>query len=250
MALEKEISGLESSLACSTKEVSMLQHKLAEMEESLSYLSKREQEELDKRDRQARRRARTRRPLREALFVKEYNLAQSYLVGDRFEVCRDRVCLLILFLTGLRVRSLLLTTASNLSTLLSFLTEDEQTLVYPGIKSANAEDIKIPLPIEAVPLIEVRQNDIKRLLSERAPEEAVMSRTEGSTSLLSITNLNKRLNRIMESETGKIFRTHSFRIGLTTSLVATAGIEIARDIIGHRDFRTTASYNRHRPSQR
>ena len=67
---------------------------------------------------QIRRRARKRQPLREALFAKEYRQAQSIIPGDNFEECRDRVGLLLLFLTGLRVRSLLLTTGGHLSKLL------------------------------------------------------------------------------------------------------------------------------------
>lgn len=210
----------------------------------------REQEELEKRDRQARRRARTRKPVREALFVKEYRLSQSLLRGNNFETCRGRVGLLLLFLTGLRVRSLLLTTGGPKGRL-SFLDEDNKALVYPG--NSTAAEIRIPLPGEARELIAERSDDIRRLLAGRAPEDFVMSRTEGSPELLSVTNLTKRLNRVMRKlseKTNKLFRTHSFRIGLTTSLASTAGLEIARGVIGHHDFRTTASYNRHVYTQR
>lgn len=255
-ALEREKLGLKSELDSSRKELSVVQARLTEMEKNLKYIysreATREQEDLEKQARKARRRARKRQPLRDALFVKEYRLAQSFLSGDGFEVCRDRVGLLLMFLTGLRVRSLLLTTGGHLSKLLSFLDEDNQTLVYPGIKSASAATIRIHLPSEARPLISDRSKDINRLLAGRAPHEKVMSRSEGSQELLSISNLTRRLNRIMHKlseRTGKLFRTHSFRIGLTTSLVAKAGIEIARDIMGHKDYGTTASYNRHTYTQ-
>lgn len=79
-----------------------------------------------------------------------------------------------------------------------------------------------------------------------------MSRTEGSPELLSVSNLKMRLNRILcklSNKTGKYLRTHSFRIGLTTSLVKTSGIEKAREIIGHKDYGTTATYNRHTYTQ-
>lgn len=255
--LEREKLGLKRALDSSHKELVLLQSSLEKMEESLTYLSSREdsrlQKELDSGDRKARRRARIRQPLRDALFVKEYRQALGFLLGDSFEVCRDRVGLSLLFLTGLRVRSLLLTTGAHLSKLLLFVDEDDQTLVYPGIKSTSAPEVRIPLPAAARSLISDRSKDISRLLAGRAPHDLVMSRREGSKELLSVTNLTKRLNRIMRklsSKTGKFFRTHSFRIGLTTSLVSAAGIEVARDIIGHKDYGTTASYNRHRYTQK
>ena len=72
--------------------LSVVEARLAEMEKKLNYMSNREasreQEELEKRDRQARRRARTRKPIREALFVKEYKIAQNLAIGDNFEDCR------------------------------------------------------------------------------------------------------------------------------------------------------------------
>ena len=237
--------------------LSVVEARLAEMEKKLNYMSNREasreQEELEKRDRQARRRARTRKPIREALFVKEYKIAQNLAIGDNFEDCRDRVCLLLLFLTGVRIGLLRLTTGSHLSKLLSFIKEDQQTLVYPSTKQPKAADISIPLPGEAIPLIEERSNDLRRLLSGRTPHDMVMCRTEGSNDVISLTNINKRLNRIMKklsAATGKLFRTHSFRIGLATSIMDVASMDIAHDVLGHRDFDTTASYNRRKYSQK
>jgi len=191
----------------------MVQARLMEMEKNLNYISSREasreKEELKREARKARRRARKRQPLREALFVKEYRLAQSLIPGDNFEECRDRVGLLLLFLTGLRVRSLLLTTGGHLSKLLSFLEEDNQTLVYPG--STSADKIVIHLPGEARSLISERSKHISRLLAGRAAHEPVMSRSEGAEEVLSVSVLTRRINRIMHrlsERTRKLFRTH------------------------------------------
>ena len=62
--LESEKLGLKSEVNSSSEQIVMLQSRLEEMEKNVDYISKREaareQEELEKRDRQARRRARTR----------------------------------------------------------------------------------------------------------------------------------------------------------------------------------------------
>lgn len=252
--LESEKLGLKSEVSSSSEQIVMLQSRLEEMEKNVDYISKREaareQEELEKRDRQARRRARTRKPKREALYAKEYKIAQSLIKGDNFENSRDRVCILLLYLTGLQVSSLLLTTGEHLSTLLRFLKEDQQKLVYPSTKSRP--ELILPLPGEAIPLIEERSNDLQRLLTGRALNDFVITRAEDSKDLISLTNLKKRLNRILiqlSGITGKVFRTHSFRAGLATSILATAGIEIARDALTLRDLNTTNNYNSHKYSQ-
>lgn len=155
----------------------------------------------------------------------------------------------------MRVRSLLLTTGSNVQSLLSHLDESGSVLHYPGIKASlrSAKPVAIPLAAESRPYIERLSADLRRLQAGRNSEDRVMSRTEGGSELLSVTTLNKRLNRIMSrasGTTGKLLRTHSFRIGLTTSLVATSGIEVAQTILGYSDFRTTATYNRHSYKQK
>ena len=85
------------------------------------------------------------------------------------------------------------------------------------------------MPSEARPLIVEVADHLRRLIAGRATHELVMVRSEGSSELLSVTNLTKRLNRIMHKlshKTKKWFRTHSFRIGLTTSLVETSGTHV------------------------
>lgn len=255
--LEREKLGLKSDLESSRKELLGLQLRLEEMEKNLYYISRREasreQEELEERDRKARRQACKRQPKREALFVKEYKQAQKLVLGNDFESCRDRVGLLLLFLTGLRVSRLRLTTGEHLSKLLHFLKEDQQILVYPPTKSAG--EISLPLPGEARPLIEERSNDIRRLLLGCAPHDPVMRRTEGSSELLSETNLQKRLNRILKklsAATDMLFRTHSFRKGLATSVLEMAGVDVAQYVMGQKFkvFDTAASYTRRKYSQK
>lgn len=250
--LKREKSTLEFSLVESSKSLKKLQCRVESLEQTLSYLrereSSREQEQLVISARRARRRARTRLPLRDPVYAKEYEVAQSKITGASFASSRDRVCLLLLYLTGIRVRSLRHTTAAHLKVLLNFLEEDSGTLSFPGIKSSSARAIHIPLTNHARKYILSVKSDIERLMSCRSPSELVFSRVEGSSDLLSVTNLTKRINRILEwcsQALGRLLRSHSFRIGLTTAISASSGTDMARELVGHSDIRTTASYSRH-----
>lgn len=88
-----------------------------------------------------------------------------------------------------------------------------------------------------------------------APHDPVMRRTEGSSELLSETNLQKRLNRILKklsAATDMLFRTHSFRKGLATSVLEMAGVDVAQYVMGQKFkvFDTAASYTRRKYSQK
>lgn len=162
----------------------------------------------------------------------------------------------MLFLSGQRVRSILLTTAEHINTLINFLEESGFAgggiFSFPGIKSASAKPINIPLPGSARPFIQECLKDLERLRWGREPQDFVIRQSEFCSQVLSITTLTKRLNKILievSKRTGKLLRTHSFRIGLTTSLSMTGSVELAQNVIGHRDFRTTASYSRHTYTQ-
>ncbi|BEI31818.1 hypothetical protein BSKO_mt0070 (mitochondrion) [Bryopsis sp. KO-2023] len=229
--------------------------RMQSMETNLTYLQDRERdrelEEKDKEDRRKMRSARKRLPLRDPLYLEEYNVALSLIEGTNFCASRDRVCLLILYLTGVRARSLLHVTGAHLHTMLDFLDGGEGQLSFPGIKSATARAVHVPLTRSADSQIRELKHEIERLLKGRAPEDRVMVRFEGHADLLSITNLNKRLNRILKKASataGKNFRSHSFRVGLTTALSEAAGPALAQQLLGHRDQRTTPGKDRSLPT--
>lgn len=242
-----------------------LRKQLTQLESSLSYImareASREHTELDMRDKIARRRARIRQP---RLFGKEYVVCLSLAAGASFENIRDRVCLLLLFLTGLRVHSLLLTKGSHLSSLLSHQEDGRSptdcVLHYPGINSSTP--IRVPLPLDSRPYIKAlvqRSCTLRRLLSARGPDDPVMSRTEGGSELLDVNTLKSRLDSILSKAslvTGKYLRTDSYKIGFTQRALALGGDRrepptdhrtaiIDQNVQGHSDFRTTASYSRH-----
>ncbi|BEI31785.1 putative integrase/recombinase protein (mitochondrion) [Bryopsis sp. KO-2023] len=176
--------------------------RMQSMETNLTYLQDRERdrelEEKEKEDRRKMRSARKRLPLRDPVYSEAYNAALNLIEGTHFCASRDRVCLLILYLTGVRARSLLHVTGAHLHTMLNFLDGGEGQLSFPGIKSPTARAVHVPLTRYAASQIKELKHEIERLLKGRGPEDRVMVRFEGHPELLSITNLNKRLNRILK----------------------------------------------------
>ena len=85
------------------------------------------------------------------------------------------------------------------------------------------------------------------LLGDRKDEQLVFTQTYDSEKTLSRITLTVRINKILKESSKashKKLSSHSFRIGLTTALIETAGIDIAQAMIGHKDIATTAVYSR------
>lgn len=183
--------------------------RIQSMETNLTYLQNRERdrelEEKEKEDRRKMRSARKRLPLRDPVYAEEYNKALSFVNGTDFCASRDRVCLLILYLTGIRARSLSHVLGSHLHTMLDYLDGGEGLLSFPGIKSPTASPVHIPLTRYADSQIKELKHEIERLLKGRGPGDPVMVRFEGSSCLLSVTNLNKRLNRILKKTSSTLW---------------------------------------------
>lgn len=93
------------------------------MEKNIAHIQSQEfldeREANKRRDRVAIRKLRARRPRQSPAFNKEYKMCLSFAQGSGFENARDRVCFLLLFLTGIRVRWLLSTTGAPLAIFLN-----------------------------------------------------------------------------------------------------------------------------------
>ena len=70
---------------------------------------------------------------------------------------------------------------------------------------------------------------------------------KGKKQPLQTSNLDAKLNQVLR-HTSKVvkknLKTHSFRIGLTVTLIQYGGVEGAQKVIGHSNLTTTAVYNR------
>ena len=91
-----------------------------------------------------------------------------------------------------------------------------------------------------------READITTLCQGKEGNNLVIT-ARGKKEALYPENLDRKLNQVLK-HTPKVvkknLKTHSFRVGLTTSLIEVGGIEVAQKIIGHSNLATFAVYNR------
>lgn len=219
--------------------------RLKEMESALNYMRSREEAralaEREAEERRMRRAARKRAPARNAAMQVHYEKAVKISESSgasSFSRARDRSS--FLFLTGMRVSNLRELRATHLRSLLS-----GQALTIPQIKQRKT--LTYPIPRECTTLVKARSSDIAWLLRGRENDSYVITCSAGGPPLNRV-NLTTRLNAVLKAVgavTGRVLTSHSFRIGLTTSIIERFGIDAARQILGHANISTTALYSRY-----
>lgn len=225
---------LKQQLALITKQVNALEQEMVRK----AQLEKVEQEKKD------RRKARERRPSRAAATYNEYQEALTSvqsITKNPYIAARKRVCLLFMYISGARVSNCLKLTVFHLQQMLN-----KTTFAISEVKSRETRHLTITVNESVYALIIERRNDIEAICQGKEGNDLVIT-PKGKKQTLDPSNLDKKLNHILK-QTSKVLKknlkTHTFRIGLTTSLIEVAGIEAAQKVIGHANLTTTAVYNR------
>lgn len=226
-------------------------HKLESqsLREKLSYLQarelQREREESEALERKKKVANRQRLPLRDAATFPEFIHAIKVVEAKKrtkpFIKARDKVALLLLYSTGMRISNLLHCTVISLQPLLN-----GGVFTVPAIKSHRRGKIEWPISTATQELALKYRQDILALCLGKEGNQKVFT-AEGSLKPIRRAHLDMQINAILKEtskETGKNLSSHSFRIGQTTNLIEIAGLEQASKLIGHSGVATTVLYNR------
>lgn len=179
-------------------------------------------------------------------FLEAIKIIDNKKYRSPFKRSREKVSLLVLFLTGIRVANLLEITASNLRTLLS-----DDNMVYfevNSIKSRQRLVYRVLLTQLSLQIAREYEEAILVLLKDKEPSDYIFTRKNNKTPL-ERASLTKRLNLIIKAS-GKVFgknlRSHSFRVGHVTALIDQFGLLHAQRLIGHQNPETTLRYARNK----
>lgn len=191
-----------------------------------------------------------RKPLRDGAAYLEFDAAMSVIskttYRSAFVQSRDRVSLLVLFLTGLRVSNLNLIRASNLKVF--FSKENSCYFEVSSIKSRGNVVYRTLLTRTSLDFAFSYEKDIALLLENKNPTDLVFT-PQNKKNALERAALTKRLNFILSSAgkmLGKNIKSHSFRIGHITVLIENFGLLQAQTLVGHSSPSTTLRYARNK----
>jgi integrase/recombinase XerD len=160
-----------------------------------------------------------------------------------YRKARHILSFFILYATGLRIGNILLMQVRHLH---QILLDAEFDLVL--IKKRKKEVKNFPITEKLHSLYKHELYPYAELLMQgKSDDSFVFSSQQDDQKAISRELATKEINAILHiisKATHKKVTTHSFRIGLTTTLIKVVGISAAAQVIGHKDIRTTEMYNR------
>lgn len=223
-----------------------------ELQESLKYMKehekKREQHEIEQQNRIEKRKLAKKAPTREAITAQEFIKIIDF-VNNNFQnpltIARVKTALVLLYTTGLRISNLLLLRKRDITQLLNegecninlIKGGPQKQLLHIGCKGrALLRDLSRELTvIDGVQ----KEENAPFFISKLDTQKAISPR-----------NFRGQLNKVLQYASvilKKHIRSDSFRATFITDLLELGiPIEQARDIVGHRDIATTATYRRSR----
>lgn len=254
--LLEQQSSADRIISAQASQIKSLGFTIDELRSQLSYLLAREEKrELDEKlalERREINKNRTRRPPRDAITWTELETVYHIIDNSNaapFQRKRDKLAMLLLYLFGLRVSNLRVLTFLQIRQLLE---EDRVSINLPIIKSKDIAFREFPIPSSARHLIRQLSDEIQAVLNEdlnKGKDSDFVFTREGQQAPLSRQYLTERTNFILKEasrQCGKTLTSHSFRIGLITSIIEVDSLESANQVIGHANLSTTLLYSRRR----
>ena len=113
-------------------------------------------------------------------------------------------------------------------------------------QGGTAKHLTVNINKAVYALILERKADIEVLCQGKEGNDLVIA-AKGKRKVLHSAQLTEKLNKVLRHASKTVrknLKTHTFRIGLTTSIIEVDGIEAAQRVIGHANLATTAVYNR------
>nr|YP_009033760.1 putative recombinase/integrase protein [Roya anglica]YP_009033777.1 putative recombinase/integrase protein [Roya anglica]YP_009256922.1 putative recombinase/integrase [Roya obtusa]YP_009256937.1 putative recombinase/integrase [Roya obtusa]AHZ11143.1 putative recombinase/integrase protein [Roya anglica]AHZ11160.1 putative recombinase/integrase protein [Roya anglica]ANI25997.1 putative recombinase/integrase [Roya obtusa]ANI25998.1 putative recombinase/integrase [Roya obtusa] len=169
---------------------------------------------------------------------------------DPLTAARIKFAITLLYSGGLRISNLLILTTGQIDTLLK-QGKIQISLIKKGAKRHNlcigTQGMKdLNALHKEYTLFKDNQPDLSQLFF--VPNQQKQQNTETPITAISRSLFDKQINRVLaktSTQTGKHIRSHSFRASIITDMLdKRVPIEQVKHIIGHKDIRTTAGYNR------
>lgn len=182
-------------------------------------------------------------PLRDIITLKEFEKILQHMktTHQGFAQARRKVALILLYLTGLRVSNLLVLNVKHIK---AFLQKQNITIT---LNKKGAHRHTLGLSDLSSQFLQKFNKDIKIICENKKSQDPLFTNAVDLHHPISRVTFDNELNKILikASDTlGKHLRTHSFRATLITDLLVETPIDKVRDLIGHKDIKSTLLYKR------
>ena len=185
-------------------------------------------------------------PLRDNLLPDEFQSILDSVKLSGFVPSRKKTALILLYYTGLRVSNLLLLSVHNIRELM----EKGKTCISL-IKGGNPRHV-INLSKDARGLVKKYSENFRQLMLDKNDNDPFYTTQIELKKAINRSSFDDELNKVLKIASvrlNKNIRTHSFRATIITDLLETTPIQVVKDMIGHRNIKSTVQYNRHTLSE-
>jgi integrase/recombinase XerD len=160
---------------------------------------------------------------------------------DNFVDCRKKAALILLYITGLRVSNLLYMKVKHMQEFFS-----KGQIVLPLIKKGNRNHL-IAVSQKSQQLLFQFDHVFKTIMNNKSSDEFLFSTQVNFKKPINRSSFDQELNNVLQKGSrifNKFFRTHSFRATLVTDFLVDTPIDLVKEIVGHKDIKTTLQYKR------
>ena len=180
-------------------------------------------------------------PLRESIEEEEFYEILELVKHKGFVASRKKAALLILFVTGLRVSNLLLLKVKHLKSLLN-----EGTTQISIIKK-GPQRFPLTLSSKGKELLKENHKHFFALMEDKKDDQFFFTTQVNFEKAIHRASFDNEINNVLKNASeklGKHLRSHSFRATLITNYLKETPIELVKEIVGHKDIKTTLQYKR------
>lgn len=180
-------------------------------------------------------------PLRDTITLDDFEYILTLCPPKTYKNNRKRLALGLLYMTGLRVSNLLILTVKNVQSLLS------EGCMQITLNKRGDKRHRIELSAAGVTFINRLKKEFKKLSKGKTINQFIFTAQSDNSKPISRENYDKELNITLKEASvvlGKHLRTHSFRATFITDLLKSTPLHKVRDIIGHKDIKSTFTYSR------
>jgi site-specific recombinase XerD len=165
---------------------------------------------------------------------------------EKLIIARVRIAIMLLYITGLRISSLLSLRKKDIKSLVS----DQQCEIFIAKSSKKQKTTCkqfIYIGEEGSHLLRELNDDLTILYKNQPNEEGPIFVGQNKQKLINLRNFCGSINKVLQFASQKLnkrLRSHNFRITYTTDFLSKgARIEEVKDIVGHSNIKSTSVYS-------
>lgn len=151
---------------------------------------------------------------------------------------RKKAALVLLYATGLRISNLLLLKLHNIDDLFN-----KGSTIIPLIKR-GADKHTIALSKKGKQVLKQFHSNFFCLMKDKNREDFLFTTQANLQKPINRSSFDQEINQILAAFFQKHIRTHTFRASIITDLLKETRIDIVKEVIGHKDIKTTLQYKR------